>query len=446
MKIAFIGGGSVQWTIRLVVDMAVNPTLTGAEIVLHDIDADALELVARACRRVVTEFQGDLTITTSSDRAETLRDADFVILCVAIGGLPAMRNDLEIPEKYGIYQTVGDTVGPGGLARGLRHVPFAVQLAREMEQLCPEAWLLNLTNPMTTICRGVTRATQIRTIGLCHEVDIFRRRRLADLLGVPAESIVLDVAGINHLPIILRCTADGRDGLALLRDWLADHDPFEFADQHIPEVEDIFQDRLAVKLTLFQKLGILFGSGDRHIAEFLPGFLTEANGRGDRYGLVLTTVDHREQLAKQRRQRHEAFVAGGTEDLHPTDEQMAPVMAALSGGPSGRFIVNIPNVGQIANLSQEAVVECMTHIDAIGVHPIAVGNLPHAASAATAPHVARQELIVEAALSDSRAPALAALATDPLVPNPTSVEDLLDELLAANTPYMNSNFLGQAAI
>ena len=163
MKIAFIGGGSMQWTALLTIDLALTDALAGATLVLHDIDAGALELMTRAAERITTQLGRDLPIEATTDRAEALRGADFVILCVAIGGLAAMRNDLAIPWRYGVAQSVGDTVGPGGLARGLRHIPFAVQVAREMEQLCPHAWLLNLTNPMTTICRAVTRATSIRT-------------------------------------------------------------------------------------------------------------------------------------------------------------------------------------------------------------------------------------------------------------------------------------------
>ena len=194
--------------------------------------------------------------------------------------------------------------------------------------------MLNLTNPMTTLCRGVTRATRIRTIGLCHEVDTFCQKHLAPLLNVPQEAITLDVAGINHLPIILRFNVDGSDGMPLLQNWLDTHDLFEFAGQRIPGLDDLFHDRLAVKLSLFQKLGVLFGSGDRHIAEFFPGFLTEANMRGQRYGVALTTIEHREELARQRRIHHEKFVKGESqEELSRTDEQQAPVMAALSGGP-----------------------------------------------------------------------------------------------------------------
>ncbi len=439
MKIAFIGGGSVQWTPGLVADMALTPTLAGANLVLHDIDPDALDLLTRACRRIVNQVGVNMNISATTNRAESLREADFVILCVGIGGLDTMRHDLAIPERYGIFQSVGDTVGPGGLARGLRHIPFAVQVAREMEDLCPHAWLLNLTNPMTTICRGITRETTIRTIGLCHEVDIFRDRHLSPLFEVPPEKFTLEVAGINHLPIILKMDVDGRDGLALLRDWLAAHDVFEFTGDHIDDIRNIFKDRLAVKLSLLEKMGVLFGAGDRHVAEFFPGFLTEAAQCGGRYGVVLTTIEHRETLARQRRANIEGFVNGASKELAMSYEQLAPVMAALSGGPAGKFFVNIPNEGQISNLPPDVTVECVAEVDSLGVRPLVVGDLPYPAYAAIAPHVARQELVVEAAVTGRRAPALAALTTDPLLRDPETAGPMLDELLVVNAKFRNEN-------
>ncbi len=435
MKIAFIGGGSVQWAPKIVTDLALSETLAGDELVLHDIDAEALALLARACERIVAQAGSSLHVRATPERADALRGADFVILCVAIGGLAAMRNDLKIPEHYGICQSVGDTVGPGGLARGLRHIPFAVQVAREMERLCPAAWMLNLTNPMTTICRGITRATHIRTIGLCHEVTGVSHH-LAGLLGVPPEAITLQVAGINHLPVILRLNVGRRDGLDMLRHWLVEHGPFSLVGQlDLDSVFDVFIDRLAVKLTLFEQLGVLFGAGDRHVAEFMPGFLTEASEQGRRYGVVLTTVDQREEMARLRRAQIKGFASGKPEPLQRSTEQLAPVIAALAGGPAGRFIVNVPNQGQIDNLPREAVVECIAEVSTLGVQPLAAGSLPHAAYAIIAPHVARQELIVESALTDRREPAMAALATDPLVRDPATVKPLLDELLEANAAF-----------
>jgi alpha-galactosidase len=433
MKIAFIGGGSVQWTTKLVTDMAMNATLAGAELVLHDIDGDALALMTRATGRVVEQLDGKMTITAATDRAEALRGASFVIFCVAIGGLGAMRQDLAIPERYGISHAVGDTVGPAGLARGLRHIPFAVQVAREIERLCPDAWLLNLTNPMTTIYRGITRATAVRTVGLCHEVDLFRRNRLAPLFNVPPESIDVEIAGINHLPAILRFRLGDQDGPPALRAWLEHHGPFEFVAEHLPEPHrDVFKDRLAVKLCLFDQLGVLFGAGDRHLAEFFPRFLSEASDRGARYGVLLTTIEHRATNARARRDWVERFVNGDPAKLEHSAEALAPVMAALAGGPPGRFVVNVPNVGQIDNLPRDVVVECVAEVDSFGVRPVAVGVLQPPLYAAFAPHIAWQELVVEAALTGHRAPARAAMAIDPLVRDPAIVDPMLDELLVAN--------------
>jgi alpha-galactosidase len=477
MKIAFVGGGSVQWTPILVTDMALTETLSHASLVLYDIDAGALDLLARASRRIVAQAGAALHVTTTTDRAEALRDADFVILCVSIGGLAAMRNDLEIPQRYSIYQPVGDTVGPGGLARGLRHIPFAVTVAREMEKLCPRAWLLNLTNPMTTICRATTGATSIRTIGLRHEVTR-TRRRLARLFDVPVETTVLETAGINHLPVILSCRISGRDGISTLQEWLVERGPFALMGQrHINWALDLlrsqlavklrlrdavltlrdwlarqrpsglvgrlnlgpafdgFSDRMAVKLTLLGQLGVLFGAADRHVAEFFPGFLTKASRHGRRYGIVLTTVDERQGMARMWRKQVGRIAGGEVGELRHSDEQLAPVMAALAGGPTGQFIVNVPNHGQIDNLPRGAVVECVAEVGPQDIRPLVTGALLQAAYAVIAPHVARQELIAESALTGQREPTLAALATDPLVRDPATVEPMLDELMAANGAF-----------
>jgi len=407
MKIAFIGGGSVQWTARLVTDMALTPELADAQLVLHDIDADALHLLDLVCKRIIAQAGVRMGITSTLDRREALVGADFVILCVAIGRLPAMRYDLEI----------------------------AVQVAREMERLCPHAWMLNLTNPMTTICWAVSRASQIRVIGLCHEVSGLRLR-LAEILDAPPETIRFDVAGINHLPLILRLRIGQEDGITVIRRWLAEHEALSLVGEHIDDVRDIFHDRMAVKLTLFERLGLLFGSGDRHVAEFVAGFLNPEAGYGERYGLVLTTIEHRELLLNLRRAMQEAYLEGAHYELEKSDEQLAPVMAALSGGPPGEFYVNVPNQGQIENLPLGSVVECSARVNSLGVRPMAMGSLPHPAYAIIAGHVARQEIIVESALSGKPELALQALLTDPLVRDLESAPQMLTEMLAANSQFI----------
>lgn len=436
MKIAFIGGGSVQWTARLAADMALTPALDGAELVLHDVDTEALALLASACQRIVQETGSQIQIRATLERQEALKGAKFVILCVAIGRLEAMRYDLEIPLKYGIHQSVGDTVGPGGLARSLRHIPFALQVAREMEQLCPDAWLLNLTNPMTTITRAVCQASGIPCIGLCHEVSNVRLR-LAQVLDLPPEQIAFSVMGTNHLPVLIDPVIASRDGKQALLEWIHENGIFSRTHERLNTIRDVFHDRMAVKLSLLEKLDVLFGAGDRHVAEFFPDYLDEPAGYGAKYGVMLTTIAHRTELERQRRQALEAYVAGAAPQTWTrSDEQLTPVMAALSGGPAGEFVVNIPNQGQIQNLPLQTVVECSARVDPFGVHPVTPGDLPASVLAPISGHVVRQELIVEAALSGRSEPALAALTSDPLVVDPANATPMLDELLKANARFM----------
>lgn len=436
MKIAFIGGGSVQWTAKLVADMALTTTLDGAELVLHDIDADALNLLHRVCMRIMQDTGSKIVVKSTLDRREALEGAAFVILCVAIGRLEAMRYDLEIPLKYGIYQSVGDTVGPGGLARGLRHIPFAVQVAREVEELCPEAWMLNLTNPMTTISRAVNKATEIKCIGLCHEVSGVQRR-FADILEIPEKEITFSVMGINHLPVLHNLTIKGRDGKKVLQEWIDKNGIYTLIDERLNSIRDIFHDRLAVKLTLFDIFDVVFGAGDRHIAEFFPGFLTESTNFGNKYGVVLTTIGHRQELMDQRHLDLEKYIYGEHREWRLSDEQLAPIMAALIGGPAGEFVINIPNQRQNPELPPDVVVECSALVDNRGAHPFAMGELPETIKSVIGGQVSRQEMIVDSALTGKRELALAALATDPLVTDPSTAEQMLEELVMSNMKFQN---------
>ena len=431
MKITFIGGGSVQWTAKLVADMALNHTLDGAELVLHDIDEKALELLTNVSKKIMIDTGSHIRVKSTLDRRAALQGATFVILCVGIGGLAAMRYDLEIPQKYRIYQAVGDTVGPGGLARGLRHIPFAVLVAQEMEELCPDAWMLNLTNPMSTITRAVNKTTKIACIGLCHEVNGVRKR-FAEILHLPPIEIKFSVLGINHLPILHNLTIAGKDGNQVLHDWIQENGLYSLISERSNRVEDVFHDRLAVKLTLLKNLDIVFGAGDRHVAEFFPGFLDESAQFGEKYGVILTTIDHRQKLMDQRRKDLEDYISGPVKTWKLSDEQLVRVISALSGKASGEFYINIPNQGQIPDLPHEVVVECSASIDGSGVHPDAPLELPTAVKSIISGHITRQELIVDAAITGKRKKALAALATDPLIRDLSTVGDVVDELLIAN--------------
>ena len=229
-KFAFIGGGSLQWGPQLMTDIALTPGLENSHVSLYDLNAELVEMMLHLGQVIGQQTGTGLQVSAETDRKRALEGADFVIFCIAQGGLAAMQADIEIPWRHGIAQPVGDTIGPGGISRALRHIPVVVEVAQEMESLCPDAWLLNLTDPMTTICRAVTKTTRIRAIGLCHEMHGVKRS-LATLLNVDYAAIQVRAAGVNHLPWILHMDIDGENGFDLLHRWIDEHGVFARASE-----------------------------------------------------------------------------------------------------------------------------------------------------------------------------------------------------------------------
>lgn len=430
MKVAFIGGGSYSWGPTLLGDLALSQVLD-SQLCLMDIDAVAGERLCRLGQRYMQQQGAPFQVIYTPSLAEALDGADYVILSITTGGLEAMRGDLEIPERYGIYQSVGDTVGPGGIARALRNIPVVVDIAREMERRCPAAWLINVTNPMTTLCRAVTTATAVRTVGLCHELRGVQRRAAALLGGEPVLP-VWRVAGINHLPWIVGVDVQALAGFyeRMLRAL-----PTPFAD------DDPFQDNFRVKMDLLDLYGTFPAAGDRHVAEFFPSYLSNPAEARERYGVRLTTITDREAiLARSVETVLRQLDGREAVSLRQSSEQAVPVIEALAGFRRGEFVVNIPNHGQIAGLPAGVVVECMATIDEAGVHPHEAPALSTAVLAWLHTHVAAQELVVAAALEGRFESALQAVLLDPLSQRLRSDEArrLLRELISHNARFAPS--------
>jgi len=431
VKIAVIGAGSPQWTPRLVADVMLERELPGGEIALTDIDAEALEVAARICERIRTEHEGAFAISAARSLDEALAGADFVIVSITTGGLEAMRVDLEVPERYHCFQTVGDTVGPGGLSRALRNIPVFVGFAQAMEKRCPNAWMLNVSNPLTALTRTVEKVSRIRALGICHGVEESTYDYM-QLIGAEGQ-MSYRVAGIDHCSWLLDFRVGETDALAEIRGRLADGWRFGEDKQELVE-------RYSPCLKLYENLGHLPAIQGRHIVEFFPYFLRDL-GQAERYGLKRTTIADRERGRDWHRDRARRR-ASGEEDIPrgQSREAVAPVIRALVTGKRVVESLNVRNQGQISNLPLDAVVETLAVVDGAGVHPAAAGPLPPEVLAVVLPHVLRQELTVEAGLAGDRGKALAALASDPLVQDLDTAKEMLDEMLDANRKWLAQFF------
>src|SRR5262245_4436795 len=447
-RIAIIGGGSYQWVPKLLVDLANTPSLHEAELVLEDIDPAPLPRMVDLVEHVSQVRGIGITATTTTDQREALAGADYVVVTISTGGFDAMRHDLEIPERYGIKQTVGDSVGPGGITRALRNIPIFQQIARDMAELCPDAWLLNLTNPMTTICRAANReAPSITTIGLCHEVTIMQFT-MSLLLDVPFFDVSPTVAGVNHLPIVSGLDVKGDDGLAMLRDLVEHADERGSEPLSMPFPEGLGHEKVAegpdwtkgdllaanrVKLELLSRFGALPAAGDRHLVEFFPGFLTEESRWGKRWGVDITTIEGREWWQGKHVADMEEMLASDEVSSMPSGEMVAAVIVCHDEDRPGFFPLNIPNAGQVPALPPEVVVESMCVVDASGVTGRDAPKLPAAIAEQLRRVSASQELTVDAALSGDRDAVFEAMLADPLAGRIDYDElgRMTDELLAA---------------
>jgi len=435
-KFVLIGGGSYGWTHRLVTDIACLRTLHGMHIVLHDINPDTLAITLPLCRKISAALGANLKIESTTDLDAALQGADFVGLTITTAGQEGNRLDHLIPMDYGIFQTVGDTVGPGGWSRALRNIPVVVDIVRRVEQIAPNAWFMNYSNPMTVLTRALLRTSAVKSVGLCHELQGFLLHA-ATWLGVDWEKDMrVRVAGINHLIWILGLDVRGLNGLELLRQREMSPDAFEPVGELGPPEELLeaggVNPHHAIKFDFLRRLGIMTGAGDGHTAEFFSHYLRdEASIR--RWGFDPTnkahTFSHTSDYDK-RKAVAEDLLSGRQELwLKHSHEHASRIIAALVGAEPGLLTpVNLANTGQIENLPRGAVVETLASVDQLGIHPLCVGPLPAAPAAWTMRHVLVQEMIVEAGLTGNRDLAVQALSCDPLVPDPDTAQKIADDV------------------
>ena len=447
IKLAYIGGGSREWAYKLMIDLALEGSLSGT-VQLYDIDRGAaLEnekmgngLTARA------DVPGKWAYHVADSLAEALEGADFVIISILPGTFAEMASDVHAPEKYGIYQSVGDTTGPGGLVRALRAIPMYVEFAQALQKYSPDAWVINYTNPMALCVRTLYEVFPgIKAFGCCHEVfgtQELLAAMLAELegiAGVARDEIKVDVLGINHFTWISQASYHGTDLFPLYR---------RFVDRHFQEgfripgdagwTESVFHSAHRVKFDLFRRYGSIAAAGDRHLAEFMPPWYLKDPETVASWKFRLTPVDYRIERRKEIDKFRQRVVAGEEIlDLKPSGEEGVRQIAALLGLGDLVTNVNLPNRGQIQGLPSGAVVETNALFRRDEIRPILAGGLPSEINGLVARHVLNQETVLRAALDKDPDLAFLAFLNDPLVTiGPDSARELFYAMLRNTRAYL----------
>jgi len=390
IKLVYIGGGSKAWARVFMNDLTLTAEL-GGELALYDPDREAAELNRRIGQRLNAhpDARSHWDYVVYDDLERALSGADFVAISILPGTLDEMAVDVHAPEKYGVYQSVGDTVGPGGVLRAMRAVPLFEGFARAIEKCCPDAWVINLTNPMTILVRTLYDVfPKIKAFGCCHEVfnaEDFLCCVVHEQLGVPRpdrHELTIDASGINHFTWITRARWEDTDVLALLPPFMERFFETGYVEKHGVSPEnwqyDPFTYGNRVKMDLFRRFGALAAAGDRHLVEFLPkAWYLDSPEAAEHWRYHLTSVDYRRRDRTKKIAESEAM-ANGTADVAPrrSPEELVRLMLAILGFGAVVSNANVVNVAQMPQLPNGTVVETNCVFDRDSVLPIAAQPLP----------------------------------------------------------------------
>ena len=418
-KISLIGAGSVVFARRLLQDIMCVPELSDSTVSLMDTDPERLELMGKFARKLAIDTGTNMTIEVTGDRREALAGSNYVLTTIRVGD--SFERDIAIPLKYGVDQSVGDTVGPGGVFKALRTAPVLLDICDDIEDVAPDATLLNYTNPMAIACWAIADATDVPTLGLCHSVQ-HTTADLADYIGAPRDSVTGWVAGINHLAWFLRFEQDGVDAYPRL-----------FEAMENPEIYS----RDTVRFEVMRQFGYFVTESTRHMSEYTPYFRTNED-LIDEFNL-----DQIRQDLQRRTARVDDHYAQLLEDANSdkrliaerSEEYACRIIEAMETGRPTVINANVPNTGLIDNLLDQSCVEVPVLIDKLGFHPMAVGEIPGQLAALSRSNQAVQQMATQAILDGDREAAFHAIALDPLtsaVLSLSEIREMFDEMWTAH--------------
>lgn len=426
-KITFLGAGSTVFAKNVLGDCLLSPALNSSEIALYDIDEQRLKESEMMLKNLNKNCnQNRAKIIAYTDRLEALRGADYVINAVQIGGYePCTVIDFEVPKKYGLRQTIGDTTGIGGIFRALRTIPVMLEFARDMERLCPDAWFLNYTNPMSIVTGAMLRASNIKTVGLCHSVQVCASG-LLEGLGMSTENIQWKIAGINHMAWLLEITRDGKDLYPEIK-------------QRARERETPHNDM--VRYEIMKHFGYYITESSEHLAEYLPYFIKNRYPELiERFNIPLDEYPRRcvAQIRGWERMREE--LVNNKDLIHErTIEYASYIMEAMETDQPFKIVANVLNTGLITNLPEKAIVEVPCLVDSSGISPCYVGDLPEQLAALNRTNINVHLLTLEAALTGKKEYIYQAALLDPHTSAELSIDDIVslcDDLIEAHGDWL----------
>ncbi|MBS1253786.1 MAG: Alpha-galactosidase [Anaerolineales bacterium] len=432
-KIAFIGAGSLGFTRKLVRDILTFPLLEDATLALMDIDAERLVFAQKSVQRIVDLGNYPARVEATLDRVEALKDADVVLVTILAGGTDVWRHDIEIPMKYGVDINIGDTRGPSGIFRALRTIPVMLDIARDMERYCPDAVMLNYTNPMAMLCHALQRETDIRLTGLCHSVQ-GTAQMLARWIGAPMEEITYTCAGINHMAWYLTYEWNGQDAYPLIR-------------KAITEQPDVYNEEI-VRNEMFLHLDYYVTESSGHNSEYnwwfrkRPDLIEKycIHGTGWNPGQhAYILKEYREREDTWRDEARKWFADDAPISLERGHEYAAYIINALQGGEPFEFNGNVPNADLVTNLPKNACVEVPVWSSRKGLSPVHVGALPSQCALLTNLSTGIEELAVEAALTGDPRLVFQAIAHDPLtaaVLSLAEIRQMTNEMFEQNRDHL----------
>jgi alpha-galactosidase len=425
-KITFIGAGSTVFAKNLLGDILSFPELANSHISLFDIDAERLKTSEVVANKVAQALGASPTIEATDDRRKALDGADYAISMFQVAGYkPGTVVDFEIPKKYGLRQTIADTLGIGGIMRGLRTIPVFIDICRDMEELCPDVTFLQYVNPMAMNCMAINRATKIKTVGLCHSVQ-GTAEQLAWDINVPIEEINYICAGINHMAFYLKFERNGEDLYPLIRKVLAKNKQPTWN---------------LVRYEVFKHFGYFVTESSEHFSEYTPWFIKrDRPDLIDQLNIPLDEYIRRcEDQIKGWHAMRERLEAGADIEVRRSHEYGSLIIHSMETGTPRVVYGNVANNGLIDNLPQDCCVEVPVLVDKSGLQPTKIGKLPPQLAAMMRTNVNVQELTVEAALTGKREHIYHAAAMDPHTAaelDLNQIHSLVDDLITAHGNWL----------